>query len=129
MVLRKIFGKKEEVKHAGGADIDIENYLNDLSVREGKFIERDDITYVKPIDLDGEGKGLGMVIKELEKGNIVVLNVRALVEDKTLLRNIIKELKEALDDMEGDIGRLSPEKILLLPGGMRIVHRTAGGEE
>ena len=128
MVLKRIFGKKEEVKHTGGADLDIENYMNDLGIKEGKFIERDDVTYVKPIDLDREGAGMGPVIKELEKGNIVILNIKAVMEDKGLLRNIIKEVKEATGDMEGDIGRLSNEKILLVPGGMRIVHRGAGQE-
>ena len=50
MVLEKILGgglgaePQEE-------DIDIEDYLNDLSIRDGKIIESEDVTYVKSIDL------------------------------------------------------------------------------
>lgn len=120
MVLKRIFGRqksKEEEK------FDIEDYLNDLSIREGKVIEREDVTYVKPIDLDKEGKGIGTVIKELEKNNIVVLNVRELMSNKVLLRDIVKELRDTCVDLDGDVGRISSDKILLVPAGMRIVHR------
>ena len=127
MVLKEIFGKKEKVR-SGGEDIDIENYLSDLSIREGKIIEREDVTYVKPMDLDSEGKGMGLVIKELEKGNIVILNIKHVLSNKILLRNIVKELRDTTEDLDGDIGRLSPEKILLAPGGIRIVHRSAHRE-
>lgn len=122
MVLKKIFGKKEAPQ--AEEDIDIENYLSDLSIRDGKIIEREDITYVKPIELDSDGKGVGTVIKELEKGNIVLLNIKNLLDNQVLLRNITKELTETVQDLDGDIGRLSVEKILLVPEGIHIVHRT-----
>lgn len=122
MVLKRIFGRREEEEEE--EEIDIEDYLDDLSIREGKIIEREDVTYVKPIDLDKEGRGVGAVIKELEKNNIVVLNVRELLSNKILLRNVVKELKETCIDLDGDVGRVSNEKILLVPSGMRIVHRT-----
>lgn len=130
MVLKRIFGKREEAREGG--EIDIENYLNDLSIREGRIIEREDVTYVKPMDLDAEGKGIGMVIKELEKGNMVVLNIKDLLPNKLLLRNVVRELKETCSQLDGDIGRVSAEKILLVPNGMRIVHRSSmrdSGEE
>ena len=123
MALKNIFGKKEAVRKTRD-DIDIENYLSDLSIREGKIIEREDVTYVKPIDLDSEGKGMGVVIKELEKGNIVILNIKTVLSNKILVRNIVKELKDTTEDLDGDIARLSNEKILLVPGSIRIVHRT-----
>ena len=121
MVLKRIFGKKEAPKAT--EDIDIENYLSDLSIRDGKIIEREDVIYVKPIELDGEGKGVGTVIKELEKGNIVLLSIRNVMENQLLLRNITKELAETVEDLDGDIGRLSMEKILLVPEGIHIAHR------
>jgi SepF-like predicted cell division protein (DUF552 family) len=121
MVLKNIFGKKETPRTE--EDIDIENYLSDLSIRDGKIIEREDVVYVKPIELDSEGKGVGTVIKELEKGNIVLLSIRKVIENQLLLRNITKELTETVEDLNGDIGRLSMEKILLVPEGIHIVHR------
>jgi len=107
----------------GSEEIDIEDYLNDLSVRDGKIIESEDITYVKPVELDSDGKGVGNVLAELEKNNIVVLNVRALLHNKGLVRGIVKDLRDACVEMDGDIGRVSEDKLLIVPSGMRIVSR------
>lgn len=118
MVFKKLLGgrKKED------AEIDIEEYLNELSIREGKIIEREDITYVKPMDLKDE-ENIDNVIAELSKNNAVVLNIKSLLRDKVLLRNTVKKLREACIDIDGDIGKISNEKILLVPAGMRIIHR------
>ncbi|MFH1055446.1 MAG: cell division protein SepF [Candidatus Altiarchaeota archaeon] len=122
MVFKKILG-------GGGGDdprkdeIDIEDYLNDLSVRDGKIIENEDVTYVKPLELDGDGKGVGNVLAELEKTNIVVLNVKNLLHNKTLLKSIIKDLRDACVEMDGDIGRISEDKLLVVPSGMRIISK------
>lgn len=122
MVLDKIFGAGKEEGPA--VEIDIEDYLNDLSIRDGKLIENEDTTYIKSYNLDNDGKGIGNVLAELEKNNIVVLNVRTLLHNKGLLKTIVKELREACIDLDGDIGRISEEKLLVVPSGMRIM---AGG--
>jgi uncharacterized protein len=124
MVFKKFLGGG-----GGGGDaprkdeIDIEDYLNDLSVRDGKIIESEDVTYVKPLDLDNDGKGVGNVLAELEKSNIVVLNVKNLLHNKTLLKGIVKDLRDACVEMDGDIGRISEDKLLIVPTGYRIVSK------
>lgn len=118
MAFKGLFGKGKDE----GGDIDIEDYLNELSIRDGKIIEREDVTYVKPVVMDAEGKGVGQVVNELEKNNIVVLNVRALLHNKVLLREIVKELRDACVELDGDLGKISEEKILVVPTGMRISH-------
>ncbi len=120
MVLRKLFGGKGKEEKS---EINIERYMKDLSMSEGKIVERDDITYVKSFDLTEDGKGVGMTLSELEKGNIVILNVRAMLNNKVALRNTIDELKRACDEMDGDIGRIADDKLLLLPQAMRILGR------
>lgn len=121
MVFKKFLGGGAPIEESS-EDIDIEDYLNDLSIREGKFIENEDLTYVKPIQLSGEGKGIGGVLKEIEKENIVVLNVKSLLSNKIALHDVVKELRQACVDLDGDLGRISEEKILVVPKGMRIVH-------
>ncbi len=122
MVLKKIFGGDGDPLDE---DIDIEDYLNDLSLRDGKIVESEDVTYVKPLDMDSEGKGMGNILAELEKGNLVVLNVRPLLHNKTALRTMVKDLRDACMDMDGDLGRISEEKLLVVPAGMRVVQRGA----
>ncbi len=118
MGLSDFFG----MKRADRGHIDIEDYLNDLSIRDGRIIEDENITYIKPVALDAEGKGVGTAVNELEKSNIVVLNVRALLGNKVLLREIVKELRETCVGLDGDIGRISEDKLLLVPAGMRIAN-------
>ena len=115
MVVFALFGGK---KPAG--DVDVETILNELSVRDGKIIERDDITYVKSLALDSEGKNVDAVARELNKGNIVILNVRAISHNKLLLRGVVKDLRDASSGMNGDLARLSEDKIIILPGGMKV---------
>lgn len=125
MVFKKLLGKRGDSDNSSinPDEIDIEDYLNDLSVRDGKIIENEEITYVKPLELSADGKGVGNVLAELEKSNIVVLNVRAIIGNKVLLKSIVKDIREACTDMDGDIGRVSEDKLLIVPSGMRIVSR------
>jgi SepF-like predicted cell division protein (DUF552 family) len=88
MVVFALFGSKKPV-----GDVDVETILNELSVREGKIIERDDVTYVKSLALDSEGKNVDAVMRELNKGNLVILNVHAVSHNKLLLRSVVKNLK------------------------------------
>lgn len=125
MAFKGLFGRGKEESE----EIDIEDYLNELSIREGKIIESENITYIKPVVLDAEGKGVGTVISELEKNNIVVLNVKALLHNKVLLREIVKELRDACVELDGDLGKVSDEKVLVVPSGMRIAHSEAAPPE
>lgn len=117
MVVFGIFGGK---KTAG--DTEIENILNEMSVREGRIIERDDVKYVKSMTLDREGRKMDSVVNELQKGNVVILNVREISHNKLFLRDVVKGLRETCTGLNGDLARLSEEKIILLPGGMKISH-------
>ncbi|MBM3309797.1 MAG: DUF552 domain-containing protein [Candidatus Altiarchaeales archaeon] len=121
MVVFGIFGGKKS-----SGDVNIEHVLNELSVRDGKVIERDDVKYVKSISLDSEAKNMDKVLRELRKGNVVILNVTEVSHNKLLLRDIVKELREASVGMDGDIARISQEKILILPGGMKVSHSEQG---
>ena len=79
----------------------------------------------KPLDLDSDGKGVGNVLAELEKKNIVVLNVKNLLHNRVLLRGIVKDLRDACVEMDGDIGRISEDKLLIVPAGMRIISKNS----
>lgn len=115
MIVFGIFGGR---KPAG--DTEIERILNEMSIREGKIIERDDVKYVKPMSLDRDGKKMDAVLNELKKGNVVILDVREISHNKLFLRDLVKNLRETCTGINGDLARLSEEKIILLPGGMKV---------
>jgi len=122
MIVFAVFGGKKP-----SGEVDIERVLSDMSIREGKIIEREDVRYVKSIPLESEGKNISSVLKELQKGNVVILNVQAMSHNKLLLRAVVKELREACTSLNGDLARISEEKIILLPSGMKISHVESGG--
>ena len=67
MVVFGIFGGKKP-----SGDVNIENILSEMSVREGKIIEREDMTYVKSINLDSDAKNIDAMVAELKKGNVAI---------------------------------------------------------
>lgn len=122
MVWKKIIGQEqEEKKQDEDEEIDIESYLSELDIREGKIIEREDVVYVKPVDVRDEDS-LEKVNTELGKTNIVVANVKH-VTDNLMLRKLVNKMKEMASEVDGDLGRISQHKILVVPAGTKIVHR------
>ena len=112
-------GKGDEVDEE---DVDIEAYLSELDIREGKIIEREDVVYIKPLDLAGE-ENIEEVKAELNKNNIVVANVKSILSDKLVLREMVDKLRDVCGETGGDMGRISENKIIVVPSGMKIVHR------
>jgi len=105
-----------------GEDVDIEEFLNNLDVSEEEMYDSAD-AYVKPIILKAD-TDLKMVAKELKGGNIVLLNVTDLVKRNPLrLKEQIGKLKRFVDDIDGDIARISEEQVLLTPTKIKIVKR------
>jgi len=39
------------------------------------------------------------------------------------LKGIIKDLRDACVEMDGDIGRISEDKLLIVPAGFRIISK------
>lgn len=113
-ILRALSGKPPR------EEIDIESYLHELHREEEAG---GDFTYLVPIEMDAEGKDTSRVVKELEKNNLVVLNLKALLPRQSRLKEVIEELQNICAEMDGDIGRISNEKVIIVPNGMRIVHR------
>jgi len=123
MPFKGLFGGKKSRLGSGG--LEIEDYFNEMTVRDGKIVEDDSATYVKSVRLESDGGGVDNALAEIEKGNLVILNVRALLPNRTLLMQIVHEIRDTCLDVDGDIARVSEDKILIVPNGFRIA---SGGE-
>jgi SepF-like predicted cell division protein (DUF552 family) len=64
---------------------------------------------------------LERVAKELRKGNLVMLNIAALFQEKAKLRSVVEKVKALTREVHGDLCKVSNEKLLLVPEGMEIV--------
>jgi SepF-like predicted cell division protein (DUF552 family) len=112
------FGKEGVVSEGEGVDVD--GYMKELTMGSGKLPEEENFTFLKSVRIASE-TDLERVEKELRKGNIVVMNISGLFSDRGKLRSVIGRVKDMVKDLNGDLCKVSNEKILLVPVGMEIV--------
>jgi len=113
------FGKSTSEGGLGG-DADIDSYMKEITMGTGKMPEEDKYTYLKSMRISGEAD-LERVSKELRKGNLVMLNIAVLFQDKARLRSVVEKTKALARETRGDLCKVSNEKLLLVPEGMEIV--------
>ncbi|MFH1126178.1 MAG: cell division protein SepF, partial [Candidatus Altiarchaeota archaeon] len=103
-----------------GEEVDVDGYMRELTMGTGKLPEEESYTYLKSIRISNESD-MERISKELKKGNIVVMNLGGLFSDKAKLRAVVERVKELVKDINGDVCKVSNEKLLLVPNGMEIV--------
>ena len=57
---------------------------------------------------------------EIERGNVVLVDISPLRREKGLLDEAIGELKDAVEDLRGDIAGLGDNLVIVVPRRMRI---------
>ena len=79
--------------------------------------------YVKPMQLLSQ-KDYNTVVSELEKGNIVLLNMRPMAaRNATMVKEIVGKIKDYVMANNGDIARITEYYLLITPPGVKIVKR------
>jgi len=113
-LLEKLIGQREE--------IDIEEFLNNLDVEEETMYEDAD-AYVKPISLNSE-VDRDLVLEETKKGNIILLNITDLSKRNAIkLREFISDIREGITLINGDMARISHDRVLITPSKVKIIKR------
>lgn len=108
----KLGGEKEEE--------DVEKYLNQLGLEEGDLMEEEADTWVDSMTLE-KIDDVQNVMGQIREGNIVLVDIEPLYKKNNVkLRQSISELKGTVSDLNGDIARLSEEKVLVTPAGIKI---------
>ncbi|MBI4044133.1 MAG: cell division protein SepF [Candidatus Diapherotrites archaeon] len=113
--LEKLVGKREE-------DVDLEEFLNNMDVQEDNAYENAD-ALVKPVTLTSE-QDVAFVIDEAKKGNIVLLNIADLSKRNVVkLREYVDQIKSTVLSIDGDMARLSQDRVMITPARVKIVKR------
>jgi len=58
--------------------------------------------------------------KEIYEGNILMIDISNIKGDKLLLDRALKDLKEVVSDVRGDIAGLKDDQVLVTPTGVKI---------
>ncbi|NPA86953.1 MAG: cell division protein SepF [Candidatus Diapherotrites archaeon] len=113
-LLDAIFGRKRE-------EIELDEFL--ASLEEGEEILEEAKMYVKPMQLLSQ-KDYDVVISELEKGNIVLLNIRPMASrNMMMVKEVVGKIKDYVLEHGGDIARITEYYVLVTPPGVKIVKR------
>ena len=113
-LLDRIFGKKQE-------EIELDEFL--ASLEQGEEVLEEAKMYVKPIQLLSQ-KDVDVIIQELEKGNIVLINIKPLAaRNMMLVKELVGKVKEYVVEKGGDIARITEYHILVTPPGVKIAKR------
>lgn len=104
----------------GKSETDIEDYLNTLGVEEGDVLEEHADIWIKPYVLD-DVTALEKICAEVRNKSIVILNIQPLYKKNAVkLRQAISEIKGVTHEIDGDIVRISEDKILISPSGVKV---------
>jgi len=110
----KLFGteKRRESTPEEFVEIDIGEYEQVLEQEPAAM-------YVKVADL-ASINDLPEIKKQIYEGNIVIINIGPLKNDKLMLERSIKELKRVCSDVRGDIVGLGEEQVIATPTGVKV---------
>ena len=102
--------------------MNIEEYMNAAEIEDVDVLNEPADFYVKPFELQEESD-LQKVEEELQKKNILLLNVMALSKRPNTRDSMINTIKEYVQKINGDIAILDREKgiIMLTPTKVKIV--------
>ncbi len=113
-LFEKLVGKREEV--------DVEEFLNNIDVEDETLYEDAD-AYVKPISLNSE-VDRDLIMEEAKNGNIVIVNIADLSKRNAMkLRELVNSIKDGVHSINGDMARISQDRVLVTPSKVKIVKR------
>jgi hypothetical protein len=118
-LIDRIFGSRPHAESDEYLELDLGEY-------EEVFEEEPAGTYVKVAELVNVSN-LTPLKDEVYKGNIVVIDISHIKQDRIALDRIVKELKQVAKDIHGDIAGLGDDQIIVTPMSIRIDRRKLGG--
>ncbi|MDR6223603.1 cell division protein SepF [Methanococcoides alaskense] len=110
----KIFGSG--VKGATDAD---EYTELDLGKFEQEMADEPAETYIRVAELTNLNE-LPDLKKEIYNGNILMIDISNIKADKLMLDRALKDLKDVVIDVHGDIAGIKDDQVLVTPTGVKI---------
>ncbi|OUJ19394.1 putative cell division protein SepF-like [Methanonatronarchaeum thermophilum] len=116
--LDSIFGTKTRYKgfenYVDLENIDYEQDVEDEgpSIKVAEVREMEDATLVK---------------EQIYSGNIVVIDISAIMNDEKMRERIVTEIQYSTKDVGGDIAGIGEKMVIATPAGVKIDRRIIGG--
>ena len=101
-------------------ELDIEEYMNSEEMADVDVMNEPADFYVKPVILKEEAD-IALIEAELDKRNIIIADISELMKRENTRRDLISKLKEYTSKINGDIGQLGADKIMITPAKVKII--------
>ncbi len=109
----------------GYKGLNVEEYMNSAEMQDVDLMNEPADFYIKPIMLKDEAD-INAIEGELNKKNIILLNVTELSKRPNTLKKVVETLKEFIDKTNGDIAMISQDRLLLTPSKVKIIKSRKG---
>jgi len=91
----------------------------DLSEFEEGFKDEPAGTFIRIAELSGL-ELMPKLKKQVYEGNILMIDVSPAKHDKLVFDRAIKDLKQVVNDVHGDIAMIKEDQVIVTPRGVRI---------
>lgn len=105
-------GTKEKTDLDEYQELDLSDYEEDLQGENARM--RICIAELTGLEMVPELK------KQIYEGNILMIDVIPAKQDKLLFDRTIKDLKQVVNDVQGDIAMIKDDQVIVTPSGVRI---------
>ena len=106
-------------------DLNIEDYMNSAEMENVDVMNEPADFYIKPLTLQQESD-IQTIETELQKKNIILLNVSELAKRPNTLKGLVDTIREYVNKINGDIAKIDEDKIILAPAKVKIIKSKKG---
>jgi hypothetical protein len=113
-IMNKLFGGTSKT-----TTVEDEYTELDLTKYEEVLDEEPAETYIRVAELTNLNE-LTALKREIYSGNIVMIDISNIKADKLMLDRALKDLKDVVLDVHGDIAGIKDDQVLVTPTGIKI---------
>lgn len=107
--------------------MNIEEYMNSAEMEDVDLLHEPADMYIKPVTITSE-RDVEPIEQEVTKKNIILLDISELNKRPTTRNNIITHLKTFVEKINGDIGQIDENRVLITPSKVKIIKRKKAGK-
>lgn len=102
--------------------MNIEDYMNSAEMEDVDVLHEPADMYIKPVTASSESD-VEPIQEEIAKKNIILLDISELNKRPTTRNNLIARLKSYVEKVNGDIGQIDENRVLITPSKVKIIKR------
>ena len=109
-------------------EMSIEEYMGSAEMENVDVLNEPADMYVKPVNIVGEDD-VKVIEDELDKNNIILLNIAEISKRPNTMNNIISMLKTYVRKVNGDIAQIDETRILITPAKVKIIKKKRAAQQ